>query len=47
MATDDNALAIRREIKTPYGMWVVECVSNTPLRDYPYLEQLDRADNLL
>ena len=45
--SDGNGLAIRREIKTPYSMWVVECVSNTLLRDYPYLEQLDRAYNLL
>ena len=46
--SDSNGLAIRGEIETPYdSILVLECVSNTPLRDYPYLEQLGRTDNLL
>ena len=35
------ALAIRGEFETPYASILLECVSNTVLGDYPYLEQLD------
>ena len=46
-ARNGNVLAIRGEIETAgVGTLVLECVSNTPLRNYPYLEQLDQADEL-
>ena len=42
-----NVLAIRRKIESAYKRIVFECISNTPLGDYPYLEKLDQVDELL
>ena len=49
VAGKGNPLSIRREIETVYRTSRLECTSNTPLGDYPYLEQSDQSkrDSLL
>ena len=44
--SNGNPLAIRREIETAYSPSMLECVSNSPLGDYPYLEQIYQRERL-